>query len=185
MRLQQLIILLISIKSVKLQYEAASERRFYNDPELATIPNDIIQCYTNMDLWDRYRRLPTNIESLVAIIRKAELHPAIRNWPPGKLAANLIHKFKFDGIKYDRCVDTSTGALPLKLDLESEFPKMQLIWEFIEGNREDVPEDILEPEEKCALHWMISYSVNTTFRQGLLQRNVSLKIYYSIRTICL
>ena len=89
--------------------EAGGQRLFSNDPELATIPKDIMQCYTNMQLWDRYRRLPTNIESLVALLRKAELHPAVRNWTPGKLAANLIHKFRFDGIRYDRCVDTSTG----------------------------------------------------------------------------
>ena len=81
----------------------------------------------------RYERLPTNIESLVALLRKAELHPAVRNWTPGRLAANLIHKFRFDGIRYDRCVDTSTGALPLVLDLQSEVPKMALVWQFIEG----------------------------------------------------
>ena len=82
---------------------------------------------------NRYERLPTNIESLVALLRKAELHPAVRNWTPGRLAANLIHKFRFDGIRYDRCVDTSTGALPLVLDLQSEVPKMALVWQFIEG----------------------------------------------------
>ena len=27
------------------------------------------------------------------------------------------------------------------------------------------PKDILEPNEKCALHWMLSYTVNTTFRE--------------------
>ena len=69
----------------------------------------------------------------MALLRKAELHPAVRNWTPGRLAANLIHKFRFDGIRYDRCVDTSTGALPLVLDLQSEVPKMALVWQFIEG----------------------------------------------------
>ena len=42
---------------------------------------------------------------------------------------------------------------------------MQLVWELVDGDRQEVPEDILEPHEKCALHWMISYSVNTTFRE--------------------
>ena len=69
----------------------------------------------------------------MALLRKVELHPAVRNWTPGRLAANLIHKFRFDGIRYDRCVDTSTGALPLVLDLQSEVPKMALVWQFIEG----------------------------------------------------
>ena len=116
-------------------YEAGGSRLFSNDPELTNIPKDIMECYTNMKLWDRYGRLPTNVESLVALLRKAELHPSVRNWAPGRLAANLIHKFRFDGIKYDRCVDTSTGALPLVLDLQSEVPKMALTWQFIEGRK--------------------------------------------------
>ena len=82
----------------------------------------------------------------------------------GRLAADLIHKYRFDGIHYDRCIDTSTGALPIVLDLQSELPKMALVWKLLNGDREELPDDILEPNEKCALHWMISYSVNTTFR---------------------
>ena len=143
---------------------AREDRGFFSDPEMASIPQDIINCYMDTRLWDRYRRIPTNIESLVAILRKAEMHPAVRNWTPRRLAANLIHRFRFDGIRYDRCVDTSTGALPLVLDLQAEVPKMQLIWQLIDGDREAVPDDILEPREKCALHWMLSYHVNTTFR---------------------
>ena len=62
-------------------------------------------------------------------------------------------------------MDTSTGALPIVLDLQAELPKMALVWQLLDGDREELPEDILEPHEKCALHWMISYSVNTTFRE--------------------
>jgi hypothetical protein len=144
--------------------DTSQESRFITDPELAQIPQDIINCYLDVKLWDRYSRLPSSIESLVALLRKVELHPAVRNWTPGRLAADLVHKFRFDGIHYDRCIDTSTGAVPLKLDLQAEFPKMQLIWKLVDGDRREVPDDILEPHEKCALHWMISYSVNTTFR---------------------
>ena len=87
------------------------------------------------------------------------------NFYVGRLAANLIHKFRFDGIRYDRCVDTSTGAIPIVLDLQVELPKMALVWDLLNGNRDELPDDILEADEKCALHWMISYSVNTTFRE--------------------
>ena len=76
-------VLYILNQSVSSQ-DSAEERRFIdNDPELTTIPPDIVECYTNMELWDRYKRLPSNIESLVALIRKAELHPAVKNWTPG------------------------------------------------------------------------------------------------------
>ena len=59
--------------------------RFLIDPELSHIPQDVLNCYTDMKLWDRYRRLPSSIESLVAIIRKVELHPSVKNWTPGEL----------------------------------------------------------------------------------------------------
>ena len=49
---------------------------------------------------------------------------------------------------HDRCLDTSTGALPLTLDLQSEFPKMALVWQLIAGNRDNFPEDALNVEEK-------------------------------------
>ena len=39
------------------------------------------------------------------------------------------YSLRFDGIHYDRCVDTATGALPLKLDTQVEYPKMEMIWQ--------------------------------------------------------
>lgn len=166
--MQRFWIYIISIFSLAHGYEVpnySASNRHITDPELTTLPSDLVRCYTDLQLWDRYHRLPSSVESLVALLRKIELHPAVQNWKPAKLAGNIIHKFRFDGIAYDRCIDTSSGALPLKLDLEAEVPKMQLIWQLIDGDRSEMPEDILEPEEKCALHWMLSYSVNTTFRE--------------------
>lgn len=80
-----------------------------------------------------------------------ELHPQLRSWSPGKLAATLIHKFRFDGIVYDRCIDTSTGALPFRLDMQVEFPKMALIWQLIAGRREDWPDGVISQEEQVHL----------------------------------
>ena len=159
------LVLICLLRSGLAQNYEGTDRRFLADPELISLPDDIINCYIDKNLWDRYSRLPSSIESLVALIRKAEIHPAVRNWTPGRLAADLIHKFRFDGIHYDKCIDTSSGAYPLYLDLQNEVPKMQLVWQLIHGDREELPDDILEPHEKCALHWMISYSVNTTFRE--------------------
>ncbi len=47
-----------------------------------------------------------------------ELHEDVIRWPPGRLAATLVHKFRFDGIVYDRCIDTTAGALPFRIDLQ-------------------------------------------------------------------
>ena len=92
-------------------------------------------------------------------------------WPPGRLAATLVHKFRFDGIVYDRCIDTTAGALPFRIDLQvlgeknpqlgnmysfflfqDEFPKMALIWQLISGEREDFPEDAINQEEKVTFN---------------------------------
>ena len=56
--------------------QPASERHFVNN-ELSQIPEDIIQCYTDRGLWDRFNRLPYSVDSLVAFIRKIELHPQV------------------------------------------------------------------------------------------------------------
>ena len=40
------------------------------DPELAQIPPDVLACYADRRLWDRFGRLPMSVDSLSAIIRK-------------------------------------------------------------------------------------------------------------------
>ena len=62
----------------------------------------------------------------------------------------MVHRYRLDGIKYDRCVDTSTGALPFRLDLQTEFPKMALTRTLIDGRAEDFPEDLLTAEEEVS-----------------------------------
>ena len=37
--------------------------------ELTEIPAHIIRCYTDRSLWNRYQRLPSSIDALVALIR--------------------------------------------------------------------------------------------------------------------
>ena len=52
--------------------------RWFTNPELSQIPDNIIKCYTDRNLWDRFNRLPYNVDSLIAIIRKIELHPEVK-----------------------------------------------------------------------------------------------------------
>ena len=96
----------------------------------------------------RYARDPSSLDSLVALLRKLELHPAVRNWTPGRLAAAIIHSYRFDGIMYDRCVDTSIGAEPIRIDMQVEYPKMALITQLIAGAGDKIPEDAISQREK-------------------------------------
>ena len=50
----------------------------------------------------------------IVYYRKIEVHPTTQTWTMGNLAANLLHNFRFDGIHYDRCIDTSVGAFPIR-----------------------------------------------------------------------
>jgi len=49
----------------------------FNSNELSQIPEDIVKCYTDRTLWDRFNRLPYSMDSLIALIRKIELHPEV------------------------------------------------------------------------------------------------------------
>ena len=80
-------LIFLPVTVILTEYEG--DGRFLRDPELSHIPQDILNCYTDMNLWDRYHRLPISIESLVAIIRKAELHPSVRSWTPGEILKHL------------------------------------------------------------------------------------------------
>jgi hypothetical protein len=131
-----------------------------------------INCYFNIIskfLSMLSHRYVFSINSLVAIIRKIELDPNVQKWTPGKLAATLIHRFRFDGIRYDRCIDTSTGALPFKLDMQTEFPKMALVWELISGEREDFPDNVISQQERVSLT-KNQFSRNFTYLLLLVSR---------------
>ena len=48
--------------------------RSYFNSDILKIPRWIIKCYSDSSIWDRYSRLPSSVDSLVAIIRKIELN---------------------------------------------------------------------------------------------------------------
>ena len=58
MRYNLLTLIFILVGQINEAYlqsnEAGGNRLFTSDPELATIPQDIMECYTNMQLWDRW-----------------------------------------------------------------------------------------------------------------------------------
>ena len=127
-------------------------------PELGEIPLDIVQCYVNSSLWAAVQKVPFSIQvkllisfsivqfthasffqTLSSIVRKLEGHSASASaWSAGRMAANIIHRFRFDGIQYDRCADTTTGALPLKLDVKVSISQLTSISERLRQSPETV-----------------------------------------------
>lgn len=129
------------------------------DPWPNRIPDNLALCYVNKTISDRFRRMPASMENLVALIRKVEAHPDTALWPIGKMASTLIHRFRYDGI-----VDIP-GAGPDVVPVvneRAESDKYRLQWKLVPGTASDFPESSLTMEEKCSLHWMLSYTVNHT-----------------------
>jgi len=135
---QKYLIVLLYHFIVFVACQKFTERTFLNN-DLSEIPSEILQCYSNRMIWDRFNRLPYSVDSLIAIIRKIELSSQVKfsisicqivlfqklsnmlkmwNWSPGQLAATLVHNYRFDGIQYDRCKETFDGTPPLRLDLQ-------------------------------------------------------------------
>lgn len=71
MNLKTLFITLI-IFVVSVLCQRFGERTFLNN-ELAQIPSEILKCYSDRKIWDRFNRLPYSVDSLIAIVRKIEL----------------------------------------------------------------------------------------------------------------
>ena len=168
MKIFHIFVFFFSFETAVVISNRSSNDRSLFDPDLIRIPDHILKCYTDRDLWRRYSRLPASVDNLVALIRKAELHPRMTSWSPSRMASTLLRRFRFDGIHYDGCVDTSTGALPFIIDMQDEHAKMCLVRELLSesgSDPDDFPEDALTLEEACSLHWTLSYSVNTTFRE--------------------
>ena len=68
---------------------------------------------------------------------------------------HINYSFRFDGIHYDRCVDTATGALPLKLDAQVEYPKMEMIWQVCSECFDHIS------GKKMACHSMVQKRIHT------------------------
>lgn len=121
-------------------------------------PN-IAVCY--QDLTDRYQRLPQSLDNLVALIRKVESHQDTKYWDVTMMVSTLLHRFRYDGIIDD--VDGDGSSVPITSD-RKETEKFKLQWQMLPGDSANFPEESLTQEEKCSLHWMLSYSRNSTMR---------------------
>lgn len=77
------------------------------------------------------------------------------------MASTLLHRFRYDGIIDD--IDNDDSNVAITIDRE-ESDKFKLQWQLLPGQSTDFPEESLTQEEKCSLHWMLSYSRNSTLR---------------------
>ncbi|KAK2727224.1 uncharacterized protein LOC136033098 isoform X2 [Artemia franciscana] len=125
------------------------------------VPDNINVCYDYPALAAQQFQHPNSIHSMLSIIRKLEVHPTVTTWDAARLASSLLRRFRYDGIEDSE--SQSAYTTPIQKNLP-ETDKYSLIWSLLPGTAADFPEDALTPDEKCALHFMLSYSVNGTMR---------------------
>ncbi|KAG8228521.1 hypothetical protein J437_LFUL008978 [Ladona fulva] len=140
------------------------------------IPSYLEDCYSNPELRDRALRLPSTINTLVSLIQKAERDEHTEKYTKkvgGVLDAtvmsySILHRFRLDGIVREPDVPSSKanitgsgkGVIPYA-PMGPEFNKYKILFgELIPGNAILFPNSTLGPHEKCALHFMLSSTVD-------------------------
>ncbi|XP_053615981.1 uncharacterized protein LOC128678444 [Plodia interpunctella] len=131
----------------------------------ANVAPDLRECYTNPILLDRNNLPPPSIQTLVDIIQKIEDHPNV-NVDLRMLAVLLLHTYRQDGIEYHapESGTTSSSVLPFAPTFHAFYRHRLLLTKLIPNNHQALPNDTLPSTLKCALHHMLSTSVDARVR---------------------
>ncbi|XP_063395064.1 uncharacterized protein LOC134680017 [Cydia fagiglandana] len=115
-------------------------------------------CYSEPNLLDRNNLPPMTLSVLLDIIRKIEDHPnAVGDIR--QISTAIMHMFRQDGIVYDPTAIVQQFVVPYSATGFPIYKNMLLLNKLLPGNQFNLPTDSLTPEEKCALHFMVSTSI--------------------------
>ncbi|XP_022901174.1 uncharacterized protein [Onthophagus taurus] len=123
----------------------------------------LVECYNQTDLFVADRRLPSTINVLIDLIRKAEDGRTTQD--ARQLSSELIHRFRQDGIlrSTDTAEDTEFSLPFSPVGIQASKNRvLQLI--LIPGSAVNFPNETLNALESCSLHFILSSTVDTTIR---------------------
>lgn len=144
------------------------------------IPDSLIECYQRQDVFQRDSRLPSNINMLIELIRKVE--DAVPLQAMQQIATSLVHRFRVDGIERAPGVFQNAGIIPFSPS-GFQFSKHRLLLSrLVPGNAMAFPNNTLNEFERCALHFMLSSSIETQVRGDEGTMCSQLAQYRSVRT---
>lgn len=124
-----------------------------------TIPGSLRDCYGDEELYSRNKRLPMTMTMLIELIRKVEMYKGTY-FDLRTLSVALLHRFRMDGIERIPDVPASPGVVPFRLTGQ-QFTKHKVLFkQLIPGHAYTFPNDSLSSQELCALHFMLSSSVD-------------------------
>ena len=121
------------------------------------IPESLRECYRSDVTLNP--PLPLNLRIIVDIIQKLEKE-SYTTTDMRIMSSSLLHRFKFDGVEYQKNVHATDGVLPFS-GTGTQRIKHRLIEELVPGNAEALPVHILSKMERCILHRAISNTILT------------------------
>lgn len=140
----------------------------------------LLECYQNPELFERDLRLPMTINMLIELIRKVEDVPEYRV-DIRQLTIALLHRFRQDGIVRASGVQNIAGVLPFSPS-GFHFTKHRILFSrLLPGNAHGFPNATLTAQERCALHFMLSSSIDTMVRGDENVRCAQLSQYRAAR----
>ncbi|XP_049298889.1 uncharacterized protein LOC125771851 isoform X2 [Anopheles funestus] len=130
---------------------------------LTRVAPSMLECYENGHIFERDNRLPMTMNMLIELIRKVEDSPGFQQ-DIRQLAISMLHRFRQDGIVRAPGVSTVSGVIPFS-PTEFQFTKHRVLFSrLLPGNAVNFPNATLSIDERCALHFMLSNSIDRRVR---------------------
>lgn len=109
------------------------------------IPNSLIECYANPEIYERDFRLPATINTLIDLIRKIEENPDYQDIH--RVAVGVLHRFRMDGI--ERAPGNYQPGVLTYSPSGYQFSKHRLLLSrLIPGNANNFPNNTLSAVER-------------------------------------
>lgn len=132
----------------------------------ANVAPDLRECYTDPELLNRNNLPPVTIQVLIDIIQRIEDNPNV-NVDLRVLAVLLLHTYRQDGIEYhqpEMGLSQSSIVLPFAPTFHSFYRHKLLLTKLIPSNRQSLDNNTISSPLKCALHHMLSTTVDSRVR---------------------
>ncbi|XP_053686026.1 uncharacterized protein LOC128735569 [Sabethes cyaneus] len=140
----------------------------------------LLECYETPELFERDNRLPMTMNILIELIQKIEDSPQFTQ-DIRQLTIGLLHRFRQDGIVRASGVQNTAGVLPFSPS-GFHFTKHRILFSrLLPGNAQGFPNNTLDAQERCALHFMLSSSIDTMVRGDESVRCTQLSQYRAVR----
>lgn len=123
------------------------------------IPNSLVECYMNPEMYERDNRLPATINILIDLIRKIE-DKTQGSQDIRQIAVSVLHRFRLDGI--EKATGIYHGSVLPFSPSGYQFSKHRLLLSrLIPGNARYFPNNTLTSTERVRTHSHEKYIIDS------------------------